>query len=170
MSGQEHTAKCRKRLEDVVTTDASTSTRVKATRVRQAGRILQTILGWRVPAVRVALVNTSAFDSQTRSARTRYLNMTQKCGLAVRRHLRRAKELLKLMQNVSARHLALRRKAEGEPDDSGNHEVEDSVMNSLARSWHRENDPDDEVDLLILQQRDDYVASVHETGGDKTDV
>ena len=31
--------------------------------------------------------------------------------------------------------------------------------------WHRENDPDDEVALLILQQRDCYV--VHETGGDK---
>ena len=40
MSGQEHTAECRKRLEDVMTTDASTSTRVKATRVRQAERII----------------------------------------------------------------------------------------------------------------------------------
>ena len=38
-------------------------------------------------------------------------------------------------------------------------------MNSLAKLWHQENDPDDEVDLLILQQRDSYVASVHETGG-----
>ena len=36
-------------------------------------------------------------------------------------------------------------------------------MNSLAKLWHRENDPDSEVDLLILQ----HVASVHETGGDK---
>ena len=33
--------------------------------------------------------------------------------------------------------------------------------------WHREDDPDGEVDLLILQQRDRYVASVHETRGDK---
>ena len=41
MSGQEHTAECRKRLEDVMTTDASTSTRVKATRVRQAERIIR---------------------------------------------------------------------------------------------------------------------------------
>ena len=39
-------------------------------------------------------------------------------------------------------------------------------MNSLAELWHREDDPDGEVDLLILQQRDRYVASVHETGGD----
>ena len=41
MSGQRHTAECRKRLEDVMTTDASTSTRVKATRVRQAERIIR---------------------------------------------------------------------------------------------------------------------------------
>ena len=33
--------------------------------------------------------------------------------------------------------------------------------------WHRENNLDDEVDLPILQQRDCYVASVHETGSDK---
>ena len=45
--------------------------------------------------------------------------------------------------------------------------MEDSVMNSLAKSWHRENDTDDEVDLLILQQHDCHVASVHETGGDE---
>ena len=45
--------------------------------------------------------------------------------------------------------------------------MEDSVMNSVAKSWHRENDIDDEVDLLILQQRDCHVASVHETGGDE---
>ena len=40
-------------------------------------------------------------------------------------------------------------------------------MNSVAKLWYRENDPDDEVDLLILQQRDCYVASVDETGDDK---
>ena len=54
------------------------------------------------------------------------------------------------------------RKAENDPSDS---EVEDSAMNSLAL-WHREDDPDSEVDLLIFQ-RDRYVASVQETGGDK---
>ena len=41
MSGQ-HTAECRKRLEDVMMTDASTSTRVGATRLRQAERIIKT--------------------------------------------------------------------------------------------------------------------------------
>ena len=35
----------------------------------------------------------------------------------------------------SLRSLALKRKAEGELDDSGNPGVEDSVMNSLAKSW-----------------------------------
>ena len=40
-------------------------------------------------------------------------------------------------------------------------------MNSLAELRHREDDPDSEVDLLIFQQRDRYVANVHETGGDK---
>ena len=40
-------------------------------------------------------------------------------------------------------------------------------MKSLAELWHREDDPGSEVDLLIFQQRDCYVASVHETGCDK---
>ena len=59
--------------------------------------------------------------------------------------------------------IALNRKAENDPSDS---EVEDSVMNSFAELWHREDDPHSEVDLLIFQQRDRYVSSVHETGGD----
>ena len=40
MSGQEDTAECRKQLEDVMTTDTSTATRMKATRVRQTERII----------------------------------------------------------------------------------------------------------------------------------
>ena len=60
--------------------------------------------------------------------------------------------------------IALKPKAENDPSDS---EVEDSAMNSLSDLWHREDDPDSEVDLLILQQRDRYVASVHDTGGEK---
>ena len=65
-----------------------------------------------------------------------------------------------MLTNVSF----LKRKAENDPSDS---EVEVSAMNSLSELWHREDDPDSEVDLLIFQQRDRYVASVHETGGDK---
>ena len=33
-------------------------------------------------------------------------------------------------------------------------------MDALMESWRGNNDPDDEIDLLILQQRDRYVASV----------
>ena len=40
-------------------------------------------------------------------------------------------------------------------------------MNSLTELWHREDDPDSEVDLLIFLQLDRCVASVHETGDDK---
>ena len=54
--------------------------------------------------------------------------------------------------------IASKRKAENDPSDS---EVEDSAMNSLAELWHREDDPDSEVDLLIFQ-RVRYVASVQE--------
>ena len=67
-------------------------------------------------------------------------------------------------QADSERCLALKRKAEGDPNDSG---VEDSVMNSLAEMWREDTDPDSEIDLLIFQQRDRYVASVHDTGTDK---
>ena len=41
MSGQGHTADCRKRLEDVMMTVASTATRIKATHVRQTERIIR---------------------------------------------------------------------------------------------------------------------------------
>ena len=40
-------------------------------------------------------------------------------------------------------------------------------MDSLVESWRGNNDPNDEIDLLICQQRDQYVASVHETGADR---
>ena len=41
MFGQEHTAKCRKRLEGAMETNTSTATRVKATSMRQAERIIK---------------------------------------------------------------------------------------------------------------------------------
>ena len=46
----------------------------------------------------------------------------------------------------SDKRIALKRKAEGDPSDS---EVEDSSMNSLAELWHREDNPDGEVELLM---------------------
>ena len=38
-------------------------------------------------------------------------------------------------------------------------EVENTVMDSLVESWRGNNDPDSEIDLLICQLRDQYVAS-----------
>ena len=58
-------------------------------------------------------------------------------------------------------------KADADKRTALKRKAENSAMNSLAELWHREDDPDSEVDLLILQQRERYVASVHETGGDK---
>ena len=49
-----------------MTTETSTATRVKATRVRQAERIIK---DFGEPAVRVGLVNTNASDSQTKNTR-----------------------------------------------------------------------------------------------------
>ena len=74
------------------------------------------------------------------------------------------KETAETAKADADKRIALKRKAENHPSDS---EVDDSAMNSLAELWHRKDDPYSEVDLLIFQQRDRYVASVHETGGDK---
>ena len=76
----------------------------------------------------------------------------------------RLEEEVTSAQADSDRRLALKRKAEGYPHDS---EVENTVMDSLVESWRENNDPDDEIDLLICQQRDQHVASVHETGTDR---
>ena len=48
-----------------------------------------------------------------------------------------------MLTNVNA----LKRKAENDPSDS---EVEDSAMNSLAELWHREDEPDRELDFAHL--------------------
>ena len=124
----------------------------------------------------MALVNTNVSDSQIKSTWVRNLKVTQKCRLAGRRHLWPAKRAAetdaeRLEEGAAEtaeidpdKRIALKRKAEGDPGDS---EMEDSAMNSLAALWHTEDDPDGEIDLLILQQRDRCVASVHETGAVK---
>ena len=43
-----------------------------------------------------------------------------------------------------------KRKAEGDPS-----------LDCLAEWWHREDEPHDEIDPLLLQQRDRYLAIVH---------
>ena len=60
------------------------------------------IPGWEIPAVRVALINRNAFDSQTKSARTRNLNMTQEGRLAVRRPATRKRSAEKRSAEIDA--------------------------------------------------------------------
>ena len=51
---------------------------------------------------------------------------------------------------------AQKRKAEEEPS-----------LDSLAEWWINDEDPEDEVDVLLLQLRDRYLASVHQTGSER---
>ena len=64
----------------------------------------------------------------------------------------------------SDRRVALKRKAEVDPHDSS---VENSVMDSLVKSWRDNNNPNDDIGLIFCHYRDQYVASVHETGTDR---
>ena len=112
--------------------------------------------------VRVFLVNTNVFNFQTRNLWSRDLNAMPKCRLAARMHQSRGGS--DECRGRPDRCLALKRKAEGDPHDS---EVENTEMDSLVESWRENNDPNDEIDLLICQQRNQYVASAHETGTDR---
>ena len=170
MSGQGHTTECRKRLEDVMMTDASTATRIKAIRLRAYNRIFG------------RTTNPSISSGSGQHKRDRFSNqdLEPKPDIEMQTGGKEAPVTRKRSAETDAERLeqetaetvkadadarkALKRKAENDPSDS---EVEDSAMNSLAELWHREDDPDSEVDLLIFQQRDRHVASVHETGGDK---
>ena len=139
--------------------------------MRQAERIIKDLddtIG-RTPAVQVALVNTNASDFLIKSAwiQTRKGTQMQTSGQEAPVTRKRSAEIdAERLEEVAAetaetdfgQRTALKRKAEGDPSDS---EVEDSAMNWLAEVWHKENDPDGEVDLLILKQRDRCVASVH---------
>ena len=77
--------------------------------------------------------------------------------------MERQEESAETAETDSDKRIGMKRKAEGDPSDP---EEEDSVMNSLAKLWDQENDPDSEIDLLIFEKRNHYVASV-ETGTDK---
>ena len=114
-------------------------------------------LGQRTPAVRVDLDNEDAFDFQIKT-------WNRNLRSAETDAERLEEETAETAKAEAVKRIALKRKAENDPSDS---EVEDSAMNSLADLWHREDDPDSEVELLIFQQRDRHVASVQETGGDK---
>ena len=174
MSGQGHTVECRKRLEDAMTTDASTATRVKATRVE---RIIKDLDDSGAP-------NPSSSSGSGQHKRVRFSDRehldskpegdteTQTGGqeASVARKRLAETDVVRLAAGAeetaeadSDKRIALKRKAEGDASDS---EMEDSVM-KFIHLWHKEDDPDGEIDLLILQQRDRYVASMHETAGDK---
>ena len=148
MSGQEHTAKCI--YDPVVANPNSSSGSGQHIRVRFADQERRDPKPERDTEMR-------AGSQETPEARTTRLAETD---------AERVEEEATSAE-VSERRLALKRKAENELYDSGNPEVEDSVMISLTNVRHRDNDPDDEVDLPILKQRDCNVASVHETGSNK---
>ena len=78
--------------------------------------------------------------------------------------MERQEESAETAETDSDKRIAMKSKADGDPSDP---EVEDSVMNSLSKLWDQENDPDSEIGLLIFEQRNHYVASVHETGTHK---
>ena len=80
MSGQGHTAECRKRLEDAMTTDTCTATQVKATRVGQVERIIKD-----VDDSREANPSSSSGSGQHKRVRVADQerpdpNVTQKCS------------------------------------------------------------------------------------------
>ena len=170
------TVECRKRLEDTMMTDTSTATRVKANCVRQAERVIKDLddsgeantssSSGSGQHKRVRSSDQERVDSKPEGD-TEMLTGGQEASVACKRLAETDAERLEEGAAETAEfdsRIALKRKAEGDTSDS---EVGDSAMNSLVELWHREDDPDGEVDLLILQQRDRYVASVHETGADK---
>ena len=165
MSGQGHTAECRKRLEDAMTTHTSTATRVKATRVRQAERIIKDLdnSGKANPSSssgcgqhkHVRLSDQEHVDSKPEGD-TEMQTRGQEASVARKRPAETDVERLEegsaeTAETDPGKRIALKRQAEGDPSDS---EKEDSAINSLAEFWHRKDDPDGEVDLLIFQQPD----------------
>ena len=138
MSGRKHTVECRKRLDDAMTTDTSTASRVQATRVRLAERITTDLDDSRAqtPAVQVALVNTNGSSFQIKSTwvQTREGTSGQEASVTRKRSAETDAERLEHEAPETAeidfdKRTALKRKAEGDPSDS---EMKDSAMNSLA--------------------------------------
>ena len=156
-------------------TDAPTATRIKATRVRQTERIIRDLgdSGTTNPS-------SSSGSGQLKGVRfsdqdlepkpdTEMQTGGQEAPVTRKRSAetdaeRLEEETAETAKAHADKRIALKRKAE---NDLGDSEVADCAVNPLAELWHREDGPDSEVYLLIFQQRDRYVASVHETGGDK---
>ena len=128
MSGQGHTAECRKRLEDVMMTDASTATRIKATRVRQTERIIRDLgdSGTTNPSS-----SSGSGQHKTRSIfqiKTWNRNLIQKCTVGqeapgTRKRFpetgaERQEETAETAKADADKRVALKRKAENDPSDS----------------------------------------------------
>ena len=156
MSG--HTAECRKRLEDAMMTDASTATRMKATRVRQNERIIRDLGD-------SGTTNPSSSSGSGQHTRVLFSDQDlepkpdieiqtggQEAPVTRKRSAetnaeRLEEETAETAKANADKRIALKREVENGPSDS---EVEDSAMNSLAELWRREDDPDSEDDLLLF--------------------
>ena len=137
MSGQEHTAECRKRLEDVMTT---------ATRVRQAERITRNSNDPRV-------ANPSSSGGSDHQKRVRFADQerpdpkpehdtgrptgNQEAPATRKRSVeidaeRLEEEVTRRAEADSERRLALKRKAEGDLDDCGDPEVDGGLRDKFT--------------------------------------
>ena len=137
------TAECRKRLEDVIMTDSSTATRVKATRVRQTERITKDVGESGATSSssssgsgqhkRVRFSDQERLDSKLEGNTEMQTGgqeapMTRKGSVETDAE-RLEEEAAETAEADSDKRIALKRKAEGDPSDS---EVEGSARNSLA--------------------------------------
>ena len=136
MSGQGHTAECRKRLEDVMMIkDLDDSGAADPSSSSGSGQHKH-----------VRFSDQEHLDSK-REGDTEMQTGGQKALVTRKRSAetdaeRLEEESAETAEADSDKHITLKRKAEGDPSDS---QVEDSAMNSLAELWHREDDPDGEV-------------------------
>ena len=139
MSGQGHTVECRKQFEDAMTTDTSTATRAKATRVRQSERIIKDFDD--SGAANPSSSSGSGQHNRVRFSDQDYLDAQPEGDAEMQKggqeasvaHKRPAETDSERMEEGAAetaevdsdKRIALKRKAEGDPSDS---EMEDSVM------------------------------------------
>ena len=140
------TTECRRRLEDAMTTDTSTAARVKDP--DESGSTNPN--GSSGPSgsgqhKRVRFSDQESVDS--RPERDAEIH-TGDPEAPVTRKISAETDAERLEEEVTSaaadtdRRLALKRKAEGDPNDS---EVENTVMDSLAELWRENNEPDAEM-------------------------
>ena len=109
MSGQKHTTECRRRLEDAMATDTSTAARVKATRVRQAERIVRDL----TEACSIFRPGTCGSGPAEMQTGGQEAPVTRKRSAET--DAERLEEEVTSAEADSERRFALKRKAEGDP-------------------------------------------------------